>query len=608
MTNLTVLFEESVKRHWSAPALSDYQVRTKTYGELAQDIARLHLMWQAMGLQQGDKVAINAKSSVHWSEVFLAALTGGYVSVQLYNAFLPADVQQLVNHSDSKILYTEKKSFASMAFDEMPNVVAIFDTDTLELLAATDEARRAYEQADALLAAAYPPRESVETASMVRLPTCRDNTSDRTSFSATDVHFHHRDLDEVCAIMYTSGSTGNPKGVMLTARNFSWNVEAFQKHIPYCAGDNYVSILPYAHIFGLTCDLITPMCTGMHTIILGRLPIPSVVVEIMQAYSPKIFFAVPLVLAKMVEHVVGGRPSDDCQIAGAERPLSLKDRASRCQTDNAARSETVEQQSEQYYRMLREKVMAALGGKIEVFATGGAAIPPAIEQLLAFRIGMPFITGYGMSECAPLLSLGHVGRYKAKSCGETIESLQVRIASPDPEHIPGEFQVKGECVFAGYYKNPEATAEAFTEDGWFRTGDLGTLDQDSTLFLVGRCKNMLLSTNGQNIYPEEIEVLLNSLPGVQESVVVQREHLLHAIIVPKEEERTHPAPPYEGKEISAVSAGGDACAPGRLNALMEENLQNLNSRLPQYAQVKTFELRFEPFAKTPKGSIKRYLV
>ena len=578
MTNLTVLFEESVKKHWSAPALSDYQVRTKTYGELAQDIARQHLMWQAMGLQQGDKVAINAKSSVHWSEVFLAALTGGYVSVQLYNAFLPADVQQLVNHSDSKILYTEKKSFASMAFDEMPNVVAIFDTDTLELLAATDEARHAYEQADALLAAAYPPRESVETASMVRLPTCRDNTSDRTSFSATDVHFHHRDLDEVCAIMYTSGSTGNPKGVMLTARNFSWNVEAFQKHIPYCAGDNYVSILPYAHIFGLTCDLITPMCTGMHTIILGRLPIPSVVVEIMQAYSPKIFFAVPLVLAKMVEYTVGA----EMQSAEGQEKLAHY-------TEHP-----------DYCRMLREKVMVALGGKIEVFATGGAAIPPAIEQLLAFRIGMPFITGYGMSECAPLLSLGHVGRYKAKSCGETIESLQVRIASSDPKHIPGEFQVKGECVFAGYYKNPEATAEAFTEDGWFRTGDLGTLDQDSTLFLVGRCKNMLLSTNGQNIYPEEIEVLLNSLPGVQESVVVQRDHLLHAIIVPKEEEKkTHPAPPYEGREISPVEQ--------QLNAIMEENLQSLNARLPQYAQVKTFELRFEPFAKTPKGSIKRYL-
>ncbi|MGN0186570.1 MAG: AMP-binding protein, partial [Paludibacteraceae bacterium] len=356
MENLINLFENSVKTHWEMPALSDYQVSTESYGELARNIARLHLVWQAIGLQEGDKIAINAKSSVHWSEAFLAALTGGYVSVQLYNAFLPADVQQLVNHSDSKILYTEKKSFQNMSFDEMPNVVAVIDTDTLEVLAATDEARCAYEQADALFAAAYPQ-----------------------GYSSAGVHFCHRDLDEVCAIMYTSGSTGNPKGVMLTVRNFSWNVKEFQQHIPYHAGDNYVSILPYAHIFGLTCDLITPMCTGMHTVILGRLPIPSVVVEIMQAYSPKIFFAVPLVLAKMVEYTVGAEMQSE---EGQEKLAHYTEHPDYC-------------------RMLREKVMAALGGKIEVFATGGAAIPPAIEQLLAFRIGMPFITGYGMSECAP---------------------------------------------------------------------------------------------------------------------------------------------------------------------------------------------------------------
>ena len=234
--------------------------------------------------------------------------------------------------------------------------------------------------------------------------------------------------------------------------------------------------------------------------------------------------------------------------------------------------------------------MAALGGKIEVFATGGAAIPPAIEQLLAFRIGMPFITGYGMSECAPLLSLGHVGRYKAKSCGETIESLQVRIASPDPEHIPGEFQVKGECVFAGYYKNPEATAEAFTEDGWFHTGDLGTMDKDNTLFLVGRCKSMLLSSNGQNIYPEEIEVVLNNMPFVAESLIVSRKEKLVALIVPDQN--------------ALADAGTDA---ENLTKIMDANLAALNKIVPAYSVVSSYEIQLEPFAKTPKGSIKRFM-
>ena len=545
MENLTKLFEQSVKQCWNNPALTDYQIRTETYGELAQHIERLHLVWQAMGLQQGDKIAINARSTVHWSEVFWAAMVGEYVSVQLYNAFMPADVEKLVVHSDSKILYTEKRTFSQMQPGHMPNVVAIIDIDTLELLAATDEAREAYESAEQLFTAAHPE-----------------------GYTADDVHYAVRDWDDVCAIMYTSGSTGNPKGVMLTIRNFSWNVEAFTHHLPYTAGDNYVSILPYAHIFGLTCDLVTPMCTGMHSIILGRIPIPTLVEEAMRAYSPKIFLAVPLVLAKFVEHVAGAEMNSD---EGKEKLANYT-------------------QHPEYCAALRTKVMDALGGKLEVFATGGAAIPPAIEQLLAFQINMPFITGYGMSECAPLLSLGKVGKYKAKSCGETVESLTVRIASPDGVNIPGEFQVKGECVFAGYYKNPEATAEAFTEDGYFRTGDLGTLDSDSTLFLVGRCKNMLLSSNGQNIYPEEIEVLLNALPYVAESVVVQRDHLLHALIVPDMAR-------MDNEQMDAEA----------LHAIMEGNLRNLNTRLPQYASVATFELRFEPFAKTPKGSIRRFM-
>lgn len=545
MENLTELFEQSVKKYWDNPALSDYQVRTETYGELAQHIEHLHLVWRAMGLKKGNKIALNARSTVHWSEVFWAAMTGGYVSVELYNAFLPADVEKLVVHSDSKILYTEKRTFSQMQFDNMPGVVAVVDIDTMELLAATDDARKAYEEGGKLLAAAHPQ-----------------------GYTAGDVHYPSRDMDEVCAIMYTSGSTGNPKGVMLTIRNFSWNVEQFQRLLPYQAGDNYVSILPYAHIFGLTCDLVVTMCTGMHSVILGRMPIPSLVEEAMRAYSPKIFLAVPLVLAKFVEYVAGAEMSSE---EGKHKLANYE-------------------QYPDYCAALRAKVMGALGGRLEVFATGGAAIPPAIEQLLAFQINMPFITGYGMSECAPLLAVGKVGQYKAKSCGETVESLSVRIASPDGRTIPGEFQVKGECVFAGYYKNPEATEAAFTEDGWFRTGDLGTLDEDHTLFLVGRCKNMLLSSNGQNIYPEEIEVLLNALPYVAESVVVQREHILHALIVPDTSR-------MDNEQIDTEA----------LNAIMEGNIRNLNARLPQYAAVKTFELRFEPFAKTPKGSIRRFM-
>lgn len=545
MEKLTKHFENVIKKNWDKPALSDYQLSTKTYGELAQQIATLHLTWQAAGLQLGDKIALNARSCSHWGEVFMAALSGGYISVQLYNAFLPADVEQLVNHSDARILYTEKKSFKEMDLQRMPNVLAIIDTDTYEVLAAKPVFEHALLQAREQMKQLYP-----------------------LGMRAEDVAYHHRDMDDVCAIMYTSGSTGNPKGVMLTARNFSWNIHEFQKLLPYRAGENYVSILPYAHIFGLSCDLVTPLCTGMHSVILGRMPIPALLEEMMRTYQPKIFLAVPLVLSKFVEHTVGA------EMQSEEGKMKLKDY----------------EQYPEYCAALREKVLAALGGHIEAFATGGAAIPPAIEQLLAFQIGMPFITGYGMSECAPLISLGEVGKYKAKSCGEVPASLAVRIDSTDPMNIPGEVQVKGDCVFAGYYKNDDATRAAFTEDGWFKTGDLGTIDQDRTLFLVGRCKNMLLSSNGQNIYPEEIEVVLNAQPYIAESVVVQRDNILHALIVPN---------------ISLMDQENlDAQA---LNAIMEGNLRNLNTKLPQYSQVSSFELRFEPFAKTPKGSIRRFM-
>lgn len=545
MELITKLFQNSVRTRWNSPALTDYKVGTETYGELARKIELLHILWKMAGLKPGDKVAINARSTSYWGEVFMGALSGGYVSVQLYNAFLPADVQKLVNHSDSKILYTEKKSFQGMNFDEMPEIVAAIDTDTNELLASRNGFEEIFNKLEEIFQAKHPD-----------------------GFGPDDINYDHLKMEDVCAIMYTSGSTGNPKGVMLSVKNFSWNVMELKNLFPYREGENYVSILPYAHIFGLTCDLVCPMCFGMHSTILGKMPIPSLVEEVMKECRPRIFLAVPLVLAKFVEYTVGAEMNSE---------------EGKAKLDNY-------QDYPEYCAALREKVLGSLGGKIEAFATGGAAIPPAIESLLAFKINLPFITGYGMTECAPLLALGKVGSYKAKSCGETVPSLEVRIDSADQEHIPGEFQVKGDCVFAGYYKNEEATKATFTEDGWFKTGDMGVLDKDSTLFLLGRCKNMLLSTNGQNIYPEEIEVVLNSLPYVAESVVIQKNSQIHALIVPN-------ITMMENDNLDADS----------LKYIMDGNITKLNAKFPAYSAVNSYELRYEPFAKTPKGSIRRFM-
>ena len=544
--NFINLFEGAVRENWERPALSDFRKSTVSYRELAEKIETLDLIWKKAGIKPGDKIAINCKSSAMGVTVFMAAVSKGYVAVHLYNAFTPADTQRLVNHSDSKILYTEKRAFEAMDFGQMPELLCVIDAASGEVLASRAGVGELYADGARLLAERYPA-----------------------GLQPADFKVCKPGFDDVCAILYTSGSTGNPKGVMLTYRNYTANVQAIRPGFPFYKGEDYLSLLPHAHSFGLTCDVVIPMTMGMHVTVLGVPPIPMNVHEALQEVKPRIFFGVPLIFVKFAEYILGA------EIRSVEGKAKLDD------YENNA----------DYCQMLHDKLMSAMGGRVEVFCTGGSAIPAEVESLLVYKLKVPFMTGYGLTELGPIASYGKVGKYIPKSCGEWLpEVLEYRIDSPDRENIAGELSVKGEVVFKGYYKNPEATAAVLSEDGWFRTGDIGTIDANGNIFLLGRCKNMILAENGQNVYPEEIEVLLNDLPYVAESIVLQREHRIVALIVPN----------LDALDKAGIGADG-------LDAIMKQNIVCLNGKLPGYSAINDFELRFEPFAKTPKGSIRRFM-
>lgn len=534
-------FEDSVKSCWNSPALNDYKSETITYGELAKKIETMHLVWKAAGLKEGDKISLNARSSSNWATTFMAVTSGGYVSCQLFNGFTPADTQNMVNHSDTKILYTEKAIFDGMNFEEMPQLIAAIDMKSRELLASRSNFAEIYSQAEEIFANAHPD-----------------------GWNPEDVQYKSRTMDELCCLNYTSGSTGSPKGVMLTVQNISSNVDLIPRYFPYKKGENYLSILPFAHIFGMLYDMTTCLCLGMHLTVLCLPPAPSILKEAMQIVSPSVVMMVPLVLKKITEYTA-------IEIA------------------NSQEYSNIEKNSKEYFALLREKIHTYMGGNVKVIVTGGAALPEDLEHLLIEELQLPLVTGYGMTECGPTISLGKLGKYKLKSCGVLVDCMQIEIDSPNPHKIVGEVMVKGSNTFIGYYKNPEADREVFTPEGWFRTGDLGTIDEENNLFLVGRNKSLLLGSNGENVYPEEIEVKLNVLPYVAESLIVQRGEKFVALIVPN-------ADLMAADKIHAES----------IKEIMDKNIVTLNKIIPAFSQISSYELQEAAFAKTPKGSIKRF--
>ncbi len=544
--NFVRKLEHCVKSFWDAPALEDYRGETQTYGQFASELEKNVLLWRAAGLKKGDKVALNARSSASWARVFFSTQVAELVSVQIFNGFMPADTAGLVNHAEVRILYTERATFCRMDFESMPLLIAAIDANTGELLASRGDFAELYGRREAIFALAHP---------------C--------GLSAADISYPEVPFEALAAIMYTSGSTGNPKGVMLTNLNFSANIYMIANHFNYLSGESYVSVLPYCHIFGMVYDMMEPLCSGMHLVVLGLPPVPGNLLPALKRFRPRIFFSVPLILSKLMEHTLG---KEIASPEGAAKLAAYKD-------------------NPEYCRKLADRFLEELGSRVEVFVTGGAAIPETLESLFVQKLGLPFITGYGMTEAAPTISIGEVGDYRLRECGKWLhEILDLKIDSPDPENVPGEILIKGPVLFAGYYKNDAATGAVMTSDGWFRTGDVATVDSRRSLFIVGRCKNMILNSSGQNIFPEEISVVLDTLPYVAESLVIEKEGKPFAIIVPDAE--------------AAVHAN---LTPEDLNDIMVRNIRLLNERIPAYSAVSGFRLQMEPFAKTPKGSIRRYL-
>lgn len=537
--------QNAIRLYWDKPAVCNYRGETFSYGQLATQIERFHIFFEACGLKKGDRIAICAKNTARMAVSFLSVNTYETVVVPILSDFTPESVNHLVDHSESQMLFTDSDIWAKLDKSKMPLVKAVISVNDFTLLYAdNDDVKKAYAAISENFASRYPM-----------------------GFTGENVTYNTDNWDDLDLINYTSGTTSAPKGVMLTYKALSATIDFGQRYIPSSDKFRMVSMLPMAHMYGLVYEFLYPLCNGTSITFLGKTPSPSLLLSAMHDVRPYLLITVPLVMEKVFKSAI--KPVLD-------KPVMKV--LTRIPGINSL-----------IFKKIREKLLSALGGNLQMIIMGGAPLNPEVEKWFK-RIGLPYTVGYGMTEAAPLLAYEACTSYVPGSCGRSVDCAIVRIDSEDPQHVVGEIQAKGDNVCIGYYKNPEATAAAFTEDGFLKTGDLGIIDANGNIFIRGRSKSMILSANGQNIYPEEVEAVVNNQDYVVESVVVDR----------------------AGKLVALVYLDEDAMKKAGLDeetvADLHETIRiNANKALPSYSQLQKVEVVDKPFEKTPKMSIKRFM-
>jgi long-chain acyl-CoA synthetase len=544
--SLNELFEKSIKKYWDFKALTDFNGETLYYRDLVRRIQMIHIGFEKCGLKKGDKVALCGRNQANWAVAFLATVTYGAVVVPILHEFKPGNIQHLVNHSDARIFFVGEQVWEGLSESEMPNLEAIVGLNDFDILYTPDqEIINIRKNIDKMFDQTYPDGMNPE-----------------------DVRFHRDDPEELALINYTSGTTGFSKGVMLPYRSLLSNVLFSWQVMPQVSnGAKVVSMLPSAHMYGLMFELLYEMSSGSHVHFLTRTPSPKVIAEAFQNVKPKVIIAVPMIIEKIYK----------------QKLLPLLKRPS---IKVMLRMPFIDQKIK---RRIHDELVKAFGGEFIEIIVGGAPLNHEVEPFLK-SINLAFTVGYGLTECGPIVSYAPWKERPLFSCGKAAPRMTIRIDSPDPGSTPGEIQLKGDNIMLGYYKNPEATEQIFTEDGWLKTGDMGTMDKNGYLFIKGRSKTMILGPNGQNIYPEEIESSINNMSYVSESLVIMEDGKLVALVYP-----------------DFKKAAADGLPDNAMDSTMEAMLAQINLELPKYCQITKVRIVPEEFEKTPKRSIKRFL-